>query len=121
MQIAIAEPPKVYVETSVWGMILPGQPRALRQPTKRFLEQCRARLVAPFISTLVMEEISRAEDPEARQMLAEIARVNSVVLMATGEADKLADDYVRMGVLPAKKRDDGRHVAIATTKVWISL
>ncbi len=28
---------KVYIETRVWGMILDNQPRALREPTKKFL------------------------------------------------------------------------------------
>ena len=40
---------KVYVETSVWGMTLPSQPRALREPSKRFLRQCRTGLFIPYI------------------------------------------------------------------------
>jgi hypothetical protein len=47
------EAQKVYVETSVWGMTLEDQPRALRDPTKQFLRQCTEGLFLPFISTVV--------------------------------------------------------------------
>ena len=41
--------------------------------------------------------------------------MSPVELEPSPESEQLADEYIRAGVIPAKKRDDARHVAIATT------
>src|SRR5216683_3528132 len=108
------EPRKVYVETSVWGMILDKQPRALRQPTIQFLRQCDQGLFIPYISAVVLREIGRAEAQARTRMLREIDRLAPVTLEASEASEELAEAYLRAGVVPAKKLDDARHVAIAT-------
>jgi hypothetical protein len=105
---------KVYIETSVWGMTLQNQPRALRQPTKQFLRQCRSGIFVPYISTVVLQEIALAPASAAKQMVREINRLAPVALELSQESERLAEAYVTAGVVPAKKRDDARHVAIAT-------
>ena len=106
--------PRVYVETSVWGMTLPGQPRALREPTQQLLNQCRAGRFVVFVSEIVLQENDRAESDDARRMLREMNRVAPVVLEQGAESEELAEAYIQAGVVPPKKRDDARHVAIAT-------
>jgi hypothetical protein len=106
--------PKTYIETSVWGMTLPSQPRALREPTKQFLNQCRSGLFIAYISTVVLKEIVRANPRDAARMLTEINKLVPTELIPSAESEQLADEYITAGVLPAKKRDDARHVAIAT-------
>ncbi len=106
--------PKVYVETSAWGMTLPSQPRALREPTKQFLRQCQSGLFVPYISTVVLQEIVRAGATEAAQMLVEINRLLPIELSPNSASEELADEYIKAGIVPAKKRDDARHVALAT-------
>jgi hypothetical protein len=51
---------RVYVETSVWGMVPQGQNPALRFPTLEFLQQCERRVILPCISDVVAEEIRQA-------------------------------------------------------------
>ncbi len=104
----------VYVETSVWGMTLENQPRALREPTKQFLRQCGSGIFVPYISTVVLQEIALAEAWAATRMVREINRLAPAVLEPSPESEELAEAYLRAGVIPAKKRDDARHVAIAT-------
>jgi hypothetical protein len=104
----------VYVETSVWGMSLASQPRALREPTRQFLRQCGSGVFLPYISTVVLREIALAETSAATRMVHEINRLAPVALEPTEESEELAEAYLRAGVIPAKKRDDARHVAIAT-------
>ena len=112
---AVARPaPKVYIETSVWGMTLDNQPRALRQPTQQFLRQCASGLFVPCISTVVLEEIANAPQAAAARMLGEIDKLAPLILETTHESEDLADAYLDAHVIPAKKRDDARHVAIAT-------
>jgi hypothetical protein len=108
------ETQKVYVETSVWGMALGNQPRALREPTQQFLRQCALGLFLPHISTVVVEEVAEAPEGAAVQMLREINKLMPVRLDPTEKSEELADAYLSAGVIPAKKRDDARHVAIAT-------
>src|SRR4051794_27460747 len=71
---------KVYIETSVWGMTLSNQPRALREPTKEFLRQCSSGVFAPYISTVVLREIALAPVSAAARMVREINRLNPVAL-----------------------------------------
>lgn len=105
---------KVYVETSVWGMTLENQPRALREPAKLFLRQCGSGSFLPYISTVVLQEIALAEVSAATQMVGEINTLAPVVLEPSEGSEALAEAYLSAGVILAKKRDDARHVAIAT-------
>jgi hypothetical protein len=41
-------------------MTLENQPRALREPTKQFLDQCGAGIFVPYLSTVVLQEIALA-------------------------------------------------------------
>ena len=47
-------------------------------------------------------------------MFQEINKLLAVELAPSAESEQLADEYIKTGILPAKKRDDARHVAIAT-------
>jgi hypothetical protein len=95
-------------------MTLPGQPRALIEPTRQFLSQCRSGLFVPYISTVVLQEVAGAGVRAAERMLAEISRLTPFAVELTPECEELAEEYIKAGVIPAKKRDDARHVGIAT-------
>jgi hypothetical protein len=104
---------KVYVETSVWGMTVENQPKALREPTNGFLHQCGLGIFVPYISTVVLQEIALAGVSAAR-IVREINKLSPVTLQLSDESEDLAEAYLSAGVIPPKKRDDARHVAIAT-------
>ncbi|HEV3146220.1 MAG TPA: hypothetical protein VGZ47_20200 [Gemmataceae bacterium] len=104
----------VYIETSVWGMTVPGQPPALRQPTLEFLRQCGLGFFAPYISTVVTKEVAQAPEWEVAQMEQRISGLAPTILEPSAESDQLAEVYLKAGIIPAKKEDDARHVAIAT-------
>jgi hypothetical protein len=95
-------------------MTLQNQPRALREPTKQFLRQCAAGLFVPCISTVVLQEIALADASAATRMVREINTLAPLALEPSEASEELAEAYLRAGVIPAKKRDDARHVAIAT-------
>ena len=114
----VPDPPrearKVYVETSVWGMTLQNQPRALREPTQQFLRLCALGLFEPYISAVVLREIAHAKGAAKSRMLRQIDALAPVHLEASEASEELAEAFLRAGVVPAKKPDDARHVAIAT-------
>ena len=95
-------------------MTLPSQPRALREPSKQFSRQCRIGLFVPYISSVVLQEIARASARDADQMVVEINRLAPVELTPSAEVEQLAAEYVKAGIVPSRKRDDARHVALAT-------
>jgi len=105
---------KVYVETSIWGMTLENQPRALREPTNQFLRRCASGVFVSYVSVVVLEEIALAPASAAARMVREINKLAPAVLKLSDESEDLAEAYLHAGVIPAKKRDDARHVAIAT-------
>src|SRR5208337_3988250 len=80
---------KVYIETSVWGMTLDDQPRALRQPTNEFLRQCALGLFLPYISTIVLDEIALAPAPQTARMMREINKFAPPTLQLTEESEHL--------------------------------
>ena len=108
------EPRKVYIETSVWGMTLANQPRALREPTHAFLCQCASGSFLPYISTVVLQEIARAKASARARMARAIDKLAPLILKPSDPSEALADEYLSAGVIPAKKRADALHVAIAT-------
>src|SRR6266487_7197930 len=85
----LAEGRKVYVETSVWGMTLDNQPRALREPTMRFLHQCGLGIFVPCISTVVLQEIALA-GPVAARMVREINKLGPITLELSDRSEELA-------------------------------
>lgn len=104
---------RVYVETSVWGMVPPGQSRVLREPTLEFLDQCTSRVYLPGISDIVTDEIRNAPPETRSHILTKIADVDPVQLPLSGEVEALAEHFLHEGVLPKKRLDDARHVACA--------
>jgi len=65
------------------------------------------------LSTLTLNELKSA--PAAvRKRIEEIPPANVVVLENTDEADELADEYLRRGIVGPGSRADAEHVALAT-------
>jgi len=63
---------------------------------------------------VVADEIALAPAAQAAQMMQEINRLAPAILNLSEESEQLAQKYLQAGVIPAKKQDDARHVAIAT-------
>ena len=62
----------------------------------------------------VIREISKAQDVKRKQMLELIQQYNIEILEDEPEAERIADIYVKEGIIPAKYMTDGLHIALAT-------
>ena len=104
----------VYIEESVISFLSARQSRdvvlAARQELTRRWWRAR-RSYDLFVSQLVLDEAG-AGDPKARARRLRILR-GIPVLALTDRARELADELVRLGVLPKKATVDAFHVAIA--------
>jgi hypothetical protein len=68
----------------------------------------------PVISDIVLSEIYDTPHEEKRIKMEQL--VQGIELLAFNkEADKLATEYVKRGVIPEKYSDDANHIAIAVT------
>ena len=105
---------KYYVETSVWGMIPKGQPRVMRRASLQFFSRVpKTRL---FISRVVLDEVEDSPESVRGPILRAIDSIKPSVLEVTIQASSLSRAYISSKVLPAKKKEDALHVAIATTE-----
>ncbi len=105
---------RVYIETSVWSHVFHDETPDFQRVTVEFLKQAKERVVVPYISTLVLDEVARADARRREEILREIAGVRPILLRRSQQADDLAGRYVQAGVLPPSDEVDALHVAIAT-------
>lgn len=104
---------RVYIETSVWSMIHPDQPAALREASIKLLEQCRDRIHLPHISDVVLQEVREAPGEKQQAVLDRIASLSPVLLPMSENAVALAKRFIDAGILSEARLDDARHVACA--------
>ena len=105
--------PKIYLETTMFNHYF-DKDRDAHIDTVKLFEEIRAGKYEAYTSTYVTDELVQADEPKRSKMLALIAEYNIEVFNAADEARQLADIYVNDGVIPAKYRYDGLHIAVAT-------
>ncbi len=105
---------RVYIETSVWSHVFHDDTPDFQRATVEFLKQAKERVVEPYISTLVLDEVARADARRREEILGEIAGIRPILLRRSQQAEDLAGRYVQADVLPLADEVDALHVAIAT-------
>ena len=107
---------KIYLDTSVINFLFHEDSPEFRKITKEFFENyVKPAVYEVYVSEVVVGEIEKTPDPAKRgQLLAVLGDYRLTVLPLTEEAFRLAATYVEAGVIPARKVEDARHVAIAT-------
>ena len=103
----------IYVETSVWSFAFAEDAPDYRSDTLTFLDRCREGRVRPFVSQVVLDEIDRADAPLRTQLIELLNEIGPGVVGCTDQAERLAHAFLRERVVPVKKPEDARHVAVA--------
>ncbi len=111
------EKQSVYIETTVVSYLTARPSRDLvvaahQQVTVEWWENALP-VLEPFVSPIVIEEISRGDEVAAKLRLEKIA--DFPILEITGEIGELADLYFEKIQIPEKARGDAYHLAIATS------
>ena len=100
---------RVYVDTSVFGGCFED---GRREGSLALLDAAERGAVTLVLSNLVDKELEGA--PQAVQAILERLKPGLLERVpASKEADRLADAYIREGVLTEKSRNDATHIAIA--------
>ena len=106
---------KVYLESSIFNFCFADDAPDKRQDTWKLFEEIKERKYDPYTSFVTVDELNKTKDSLKREkMLALINEYDIGILDDDAEADVLADDYVREGIIPIKYRDDALHIAVAT-------
>jgi predicted nucleic acid-binding protein len=105
--------PKIYLETTVFNYYFDID-RDGHADTVQLFKEIKAGKYEAYTAIYVTDELIKADEPKRSNMLNLISEHNITVLPADDEAERLADVYIREGVIPAAKQYDAFHVAIAT-------
>jgi predicted nucleic acid-binding protein len=107
--------PLLYIETSVFGFCFDPEPRnaVRREGALALLEQIRLGVLDGGTSPVTFHEFEKAAEPLRSRLLVLLDDVR-ILPADDDEVERLAEVYLREGVMPAKSADDARHVAYAT-------
>jgi len=105
--------PKIYLETTMFNFYFEPK-RDLHADTVRLFNEIKSGNYEAFSSIYATDEIIKTSEPKRSNMLNLINEYNIIIFSADDEAERLADLYVKEGVMPIKYRTDGLHIAIAT-------
>jgi hypothetical protein len=104
--------PTLYLDTSVIGG---GFDEEFKVATRELFRQADLGLYQIFVSVVTESEIQNAP-ATVRKFFFETFTEEEKVLPLTAESEKLAQAYVKAGVVSPNYTDDARHVAIATVE-----
>ncbi len=107
---------KIYLDTSVVNFLFAEDAPDFKRVTIDFFEHyVRRKVYQVYVSEVVIREIEQTSDENQKERLLNvIAEFDLRVLPLTDEANKLALLYLAERILPEKKLDDARHIALTT-------
>jgi hypothetical protein len=111
-QNSIPMKPRIYIDTSVIGGCVDEE---FSVWSNRLIKAFQLGLKIPMISNLTREEISFAP-LEVRNVLSKLDDMEVENIFIHEEAELLAKEYIRSGVLFQKDAMDARHIALASVE-----
>lgn len=105
----------VYAETSVWSHAFAEDAPELREATEQFFDNAREGRYDLFISSVVLQEIARADKELATKLRRLIDDLSPIELDFDDDMDRLSQEYLSHGVVPPSKVEDAQHVAAAVS------
>jgi predicted nucleic acid-binding protein len=107
---------KIYLDTSVINFLFAEDAPEKKEITKEFFESFVAKERGMvYISDIVIEEIEKTKDTQKKKKLLDVVvKYKLEVFSLNEEAIDLANKYLAKEILPKKKIEDARHIAIAT-------
>ena len=105
---------KVYVDTSIFGGVYDEEDPRRIQITETLLDILKLKIgCIPYVSNIVIEEIERAPHDIRNELEKIMGGTDSKILHETPECVGLVNEYIRRRIIPARYRDDARHIAVA--------
>ena len=106
--------PKIYLETTLFNFYFDTDRDVLHTDTVKLFAEIAEGKYEAFTSDAVVSELEKAPNPKKDRMLALIGEYGIAPLPINDAVKKLANLYVVEGIIPAKFRTDGIHIAAAS-------
>jgi predicted nucleic acid-binding protein len=104
---------RLYFDTSVLGAVTDLEDRRRLQATRALLRATASGIHEGVISNVVEEEIRRAPPPVRQAILDALADIEFELAVEDDESRDLFAAYAALRIVPARYRNDLRHVAVA--------
>ncbi|MFQ6131378.1 MAG: PIN domain nuclease [Armatimonadota bacterium] len=103
----------LYLETSVPNALLADSTPERQRATERLFEELRQGVHEAAVSDLVIQELAQAPQGIRERLMEAVGSASPVRLTVEAAALDLADEFVAMGLIPARYVADARHLACA--------
>ena len=105
--------PKLFLETTVFNFYFEGKQGQKQKDAVRLFEEIAQGRYEAYTSLEVMDELMDASAEKAEKMEALSEKYIKGFIQPSVEAERMADIYVKKGIIPLKFRDDAFHIATA--------
>ncbi|MGC8977341.1 MAG: hypothetical protein ACP5OB_06935 [Candidatus Ratteibacteria bacterium] len=105
---------ELYIDTSVFGFLFEDKFSDKMRTTEDFFKVVKVKNFSLYISELVLLEINRIPDKNLKDKIIKVIEdFKPYVLEYNHDIEKLANEIIRMKVIPEKFIDDARHIGYA--------
>jgi len=106
--------PKIYIETSVVSHLDALDTPEKMADTLKLWEQIEAGMYEVYSSYLMLEEIGRCNEPKLSKLLKHLNEIEfNLIREITPEAEFIANELIKLGILTEKSLDDCTHIGLA--------
>ena len=109
--------PKIYLETTIFNFFFADDAPEKKRDTIKLFQEIKEGKYMPYTSDAVLEELGKASPEKSGQMFSLVSQYSIISLPVTEEARRLADIYIKEGVIPEKYPTDALHIALSTVNV----
>jgi len=105
---------RLYLETSALGGLADREDPRRPALTRQLLRAVADRVHEGVISNVVQEELERAPAEVRKTLLAAMQGIPLELVVEDAESRSLFVEYLELGIVPERYRNDLRHVGVAT-------
>jgi len=104
---------KIYLDTSVISHLDAPDTPDKQADTLQLWEEIKAGLYDVVTSDVALREVGNCKNPKLSALLDYLSEIEYESFPVTGEAENLANEIIKQGILTQKSFDDCLHIAIA--------
>jgi predicted nucleic acid-binding protein len=108
--------PRLFLETTVFNFYFEVKQGQKQTDAIRLFEEIAGGRYEAYTSKAVIDEIKAASREKAEKMKTLSKKYIKRVIRSSPEAERMADIYVKKGIIPLKFSADAIHIATATIK-----
>ena len=104
---------RVYLDTSVVSYLDQQDASEKMSETKEVWDKIKEGNYEVFISTLVIDELQKCQEPKRTYLLNQLNEIDFTILEVNEGTVRLAEKFIDFGVLKKKSFEDCQHIAAA--------